>query len=754
MNMGENDLKRFSKEFARVLDDIGVNEEMVSLRRHVSLLMDKYWSLFTFKHFTFGSQSEGSTTMGMRSDTDTLLYFDTDVACVHMSDIQDSKTNYVVIKEPMSLPQCCCLQLVGRLENNIYLPMRIDLISNTESIGLKFLIDKQDRLLLNSRFYLNLFLCTWDNLKISILQQHGPAYTLYNKCTVQDKCTLHDSYTDTVFAVRCMTLPDQCKVLFTRPRPGHWPTQETLSKAEQCEVYMVHPGVLRHTFAYDDKRRFSCIKLQYQHTFVDSQFRISTNMIERLLMFDLNIVQMKAYVITKMIRKEFLQPLVDERLSTFHMKTALLFTIEQFPEEIWSDDDNILQCVTYCLNTLNRFLKKGYCPHYTVSSVNLFAEKLTKKDLQIVKEKVTEMLKSGLRCIRKLCMDDVCWRLSASSVVLRNDNILSRREIRYMIIIQVMIRFRHEHEEHILRTFNNLKKEALAIKSAMVTDHECKNELEFIFQSMCSTIASREASDCIANGRKVTRDIIDMYEISLKSKDVSNHLRYVSMLVSTRQFKRARALLETIEKMIESNSIQLKEFIKKSINVKSKSDEIPNKLSPREIFIQFSAIMQFPVNYDVSEINCVPGDLKYEKYRVITKDKIKYEESTEHAFTSDAQPFLLYMQYISYKNNVKKRIALQKLSDYCDIELQNKLSDHLDSKYNMLGHVIELENNLQNTRRERLATALINMLGNVFEFENSLLGAWKRYRQSVAIQPHNNLAYWHLFRFLGYVVYS
>ncbi|KAH3814766.1 hypothetical protein DPMN_143276 [Dreissena polymorpha] len=211
-------------------------------------------------------------------------------------------------------------------------------------------------------------------------------------------------------SIRCLSLPDNCIVLFKRPRPGHWPTKGTLSALEQCEVYMVYPGVQGHTFGYDTERRLSFIKLQYDNKYVESQWRISTNMTERLLMFDLNIVQMKAFVITKMIRKELLQPLVNERLSTFHMKTALLFTVEKFPVEIWRDD-NLAQCVIYCLKTLKCFLKIGYCPHYTISSVNLFEGKLTKNELQIVKKHVTEMIESNLCCLRKLSMDDVGLRL-------------------------------------------------------------------------------------------------------------------------------------------------------------------------------------------------------------------------------------------------------------------------------------------------------------------------------------------------------
>ncbi|KAH3819392.1 hypothetical protein DPMN_121125 [Dreissena polymorpha] len=51
-----------------VMDDIGVNEEIVSLRRHVSLLMDILESIrpdgWPFTQFTFGSQIEGTTTVG------------------------------------------------------------------------------------------------------------------------------------------------------------------------------------------------------------------------------------------------------------------------------------------------------------------------------------------------------------------------------------------------------------------------------------------------------------------------------------------------------------------------------------------------------------------------------------------------------------------------------------------------------------------------------------------------------------------
>ncbi|KAH3775742.1 uncharacterized protein LOC127843819 isoform X2 [Dreissena polymorpha] len=656
----------------------------------------------------------------MMSDTDTLTYSENDVACVHLSDCQDSKKNYLVIKGPMSLPQCCCLQLVVRLQNNKYLPMSRDLIYNTESIEKnRFIFDEQGRLLFNSKFYFNMFVISWDNLNLTRVQQHGPAFTYFNS--------------DNVCAVRCLTLPDNCKVLFTRPRPGHWPKKGTLLKAEQCEVYMVHSGVQKHTFSYDDGHRCSFIKIQFQNTYVDSHFRVSTNMIERLLMFDLNIVQMKAYVLTKMIRKEFLQPLINERLSTFHMKTALLFTIEQFPEDIWRDN-NLVQCVIYCLNTLRRFLKRGYCPHYTIASVNLFEGKLTAKDVQVVKENVTEMINSKLRCLRMLTMDDVGWRISASSTGLRNDNILSGSEIRFEIIKPMIHKLRLDYDEPILRTHNDLKMEALAIKSAMATDHEFKNEFEFMFHNMCINLASQEASDCIANGREVTSDIIDMYETSLRSNNISNHLRYASMLVSARKFERSCELLETIENMITPGMIQLTELSKQSIYVRPKSHQGSNTCTSTDILMEYAAHFIVPLVFVRNEINCVPGHLIYEHFRAFTDDEIKCDDLKvgnryiNHVFKSDVKPFLFYLQYISSKNKDKKRLALTKLFEYCMGELQNRTSDYLDTALNMLGYVVELE--------------------------NCLPVAWTVYRLSVAIQSPENAAYWHLFRLFGQVVYS
>ncbi|KAH3814756.1 hypothetical protein DPMN_143266 [Dreissena polymorpha] len=181
--MEVDDLKRFSIELAQVMDDIGVNEEMVSLRRHVSLLIDRHISIcmnmmkLPVKYFTFGSQSDGSTTICMMSDTDKLFYLETRVARVHLSDCQDSKTDDFVVNEPLSSPQCCCLQAVVRLANNIYIPESRGLLSATKSIANDIICDEQGRMFYNSMFALNMILREADYIRLFQGQQHGPAIT-------------------------------------------------------------------------------------------------------------------------------------------------------------------------------------------------------------------------------------------------------------------------------------------------------------------------------------------------------------------------------------------------------------------------------------------------------------------------------------------------------------------------------------------------------------------------------------------------
>jgi len=97
----------------------------------------------------------------------------------------------------------------------------------------------------------------------------------------------------------------------------------------------------------------------------------STTLIERQLMFDLTEVQMLEYILLKMIRVCYIKPRFNENFSTFHFKTAIMFTIENHSPDIRKNDNIVTECTTYCFNTLLRWIKLRYCPHFT-TKINIF----------------------------------------------------------------------------------------------------------------------------------------------------------------------------------------------------------------------------------------------------------------------------------------------------------------------------------------------------------------------------------------------
>ncbi|XP_052766967.1 uncharacterized protein LOC128207840 [Mya arenaria] len=156
-----------------------------------------------------------------------------------------------------------------------------------------------------------------------------------------------DEKFDHVQAYHCDQLPKECKFMFNRPRPGHWPRPDTLVRARQTGVFLVPQGYTESPSKQTMSRStaFMVPSKLTSYPYSKWQWRFSTSLMERFLIFDFSPVQVKVYTLTKIIRKTFLKPVFGDRFSTFHIKTAMMFTIENYPLDIWRED-NIVQCST------------------------------------------------------------------------------------------------------------------------------------------------------------------------------------------------------------------------------------------------------------------------------------------------------------------------------------------------------------------------------------------------------------------------
>ncbi|KAH3720157.1 hypothetical protein DPMN_063051 [Dreissena polymorpha] len=105
-----------SEALSKVMEDIGVSEDVVSFRREICLITEhsKHSKCLNFRmnmHY-FGSQIEGTTTPGMRSDIDVLLYYSKCNVCLHMGSFLDAtktKLNCLFLKSDFQHPQFCSL---------------------------------------------------------------------------------------------------------------------------------------------------------------------------------------------------------------------------------------------------------------------------------------------------------------------------------------------------------------------------------------------------------------------------------------------------------------------------------------------------------------------------------------------------------------------------------------------------------------------------------------------------------------------
>ncbi|XP_052792802.1 uncharacterized protein LOC128226785 [Mya arenaria] len=365
--MDKESMQLMSLRLCRVIEDIGISWYVIMTRRKLWLMKEDMFSTPQAAIYHFGSQSEGTATKGMQDDVDLWICKNNIYVIPTWTEWQQGRHNYLLFKHEFFPPQHCWLQ---QLRYDSPEPVIKESTSHLYvSIG-----DKGMVVLSNS------------NKDCEHLQEFYRCELFPNGPT---KYTAED--VDAVLAYKCSEQPTECQFLFKRSRPGHWPTPVLLQQARTCGVFLVPEG---HP--------------ESSETMLE--WRISTSLVERLLMFDLSVCQTKVYVLLKLIRKTYLQPLFGNRLSTFHLKTALLFTVESYPPDIW-EDHRLVQCTIYCLQTLRRWLSMKYCPHFIIGGVDLFAGKLRKHEMQTVLDLMRLFVNDNLQCVFSMTTDRLGERM-------------------------------------------------------------------------------------------------------------------------------------------------------------------------------------------------------------------------------------------------------------------------------------------------------------------------------------------------------
>ena len=153
MSSGNKTREEFSRDVYEAFQAIAVTSDMIHRRRHGYLLLEM---IQTTKHkimgvdlsiFVVGSQTEGSTTRGMMSDTDSVFSQDGIQVVLKLGAWQTGKVNLLAFKDETTPPQfykICMLRPTpdGR-QDYMYMP---EPVHNTDGIH----VDEKGRLLLSN----------------------------------------------------------------------------------------------------------------------------------------------------------------------------------------------------------------------------------------------------------------------------------------------------------------------------------------------------------------------------------------------------------------------------------------------------------------------------------------------------------------------------------------------------------------------------------------------------------------------------
>ncbi|XP_052780969.1 uncharacterized protein LOC128217692 [Mya arenaria] len=692
-----------SLRLSRALSDIGVNSWMVKRRRRTFLMeaddtINDILQGFDVTSFCFGSQSEGTTTPGLNSDIDRLFCLNKINIMSSWSEWEPGRENMLMVKEETCSPQHYLLQVIRHDSPEPVIH------SSDES----HVVDSNGRVL-----YLN---TEWVMTALKESIERNMNY--FASGSSHSPCKMYDL----VFAYRCRSLPLECHKWYERPRPGHWPTPEQFRETMECGCFLIPDG------HFDSRVKFV-------------EWRISPSLIERILMFSMKTLQLKCYVVLKILKSHVINPLLFKKgkLTSFHCKTALFFAAERLPPGMWREH-RLMECIVYCLKLLLGWTNTGMCPHYIVAGVNLFHGKFTNRQFANLSKILSNIIGTHLAILAYIQADDLGNRMFNANI----------RTVRYSEGLQIstnnsLCRWLSVYAQHRMNRYLNMRLIKLSdmMPEEMITflgQHFqevrayvhvhglpiIKKYFLYISKQILSILASIVASYCIQNGCVVPRNTLSLFESSLDTDVASSRLKFASFLVCHNELERAADVLNDVERRYD-DSVQ-------AVCACGRMD--PLNTEHHKPLCSYSVVdnddvllinkTALCVRYLRQEAFCAPPILRYEMVRGIGEDinhRNILERDCMNWILVDALPYLYYLQYLTFRGLGQQGRQLQVFNNLRNCFVNENLRSHL--------HHTE---------------TCANLLGHCMEMEGRPESAYRLYRASVQDKPRNNAAHWHIYR--------
>ena len=326
-----------------VMEDLGatIKTRNLTMKTAISVEILHTIAVAPSSVYIFGSAYEGTSTEGLLPDSD-VAYILPDMPVI--TDIANCPSSNCYLLVPDEQPGYVRLQLVHNGD-----------VQWGTCPELKIVEDHHLSVDMNNR------VCLVQNCDIHIPAAHvvgrrreGPALHIDTSKEM--------SPADIVFALSCTEWPKCAREWLSRRRIHGWPSKELIKQCKSLGFIVVsacHPA--------SDEKQF--------------QWRISFSHQERLFVTQFKSVQLKCYILLKIIKEELIQQYIKEdTLTSYHLKTCMLYILENTPSELWVPE-NLVGCLIMCLRQIHLWIRDENIPNYFIPGENML-DRITTPELR------------------------------------------------------------------------------------------------------------------------------------------------------------------------------------------------------------------------------------------------------------------------------------------------------------------------------------------------------------------------------------
>ncbi|KAK3106646.1 hypothetical protein FSP39_024415 [Pinctada imbricata] len=497
---------------------------------------------------------------------------------------------------------------------------------------------------------------------------------------------------DLVFSIPCPSWPDVALEWIGRPRFHNWPTKEMINQISSKGCYLVPKS-----------RAESRTKNLY--------WSISFSHIEPSLIHSMNDVMIKTYSILKCVHKSIFQVEIGDVVSSYILKTALFWEVEETNIEQWTPE-NIFLCVKRCLERVRGWFDSNCAPHYFIRVQNLFPRTLTSSLRQKASRNINDVIGDFenlfqnimpfVLCLRNTSMEEVVDSYYESDGWTKSTefkDFLSKGFNRLLtaysscILPFLLGGFVGRHSSNHWESIDSLRQVICRIfKNQTPTMPRV-----FILSTLMQRISFLElikagqhlrGNKCKYRTRKLSKNMLRLCLIPHTVVSLSNLITYVLRCAFLQDFQRMERAIHFITQLHRRSEVLRFNYLDQNDSVRE-SQKIFNgtaisENNAIETFVMVST--EYPLTH--IELQFLPPVLLLElecRFAVEQNLNPLFRLSNENVLSLDSEALFYFVSFCFYHQrdkNIEKYTYLQKLERLT----QNESVVHLHIALNLLGY--------------------------------------------------------------------